>query len=87
LSDWKVWMSSRWWPAECAFCGGECYLKVPWEIHVLGSVPTPFYAMVLLILLMVNFWFFLAGVFVLVGIEGIGRVWAGQVVPLTRADT
>jgi hypothetical protein len=80
-------MSSRWWPAECAYCKGEFYLKVPWEIHFPASVLTQFYAMVLVILLIVNFWFFLAGCVVVVGVEGIGRVWAGQVVPIPRGDT
>jgi hypothetical protein len=79
-------MSTRWWPAECAYCKGEFYLKVPWE-NLVGSVLTRFYAMVLVILLIVNFWFFLAGFVVVVGAEGIGRVWAGQVVPIARADT
>jgi hypothetical protein len=43
--------------------------------------------MALVILLIVNFWLFLAGFVVVVGAEGIGRVWAGQVVPIARADT
>ena len=52
-----------------------------------SSVLTQFYAMVLLILLIVNVWFFLAGFVVVMAVEGIGRVWAGQVVAIARADT
>ena len=80
-------MSSRWWPAECAYCNGEFYLKVPWEAHLPGSTLTQFYAMVLLMLLIVDFWFFLAGFMVVMAVEGIGRLWAGQVVAIARADT
>jgi hypothetical protein len=87
VSNWKVWMSSRWWPAECGYCHGEFYLKVPWDIHLLGSVRAPFYAVVLVILWMVNVWLFLAWFVVVVGVEGIGRVWGGQVVRVARADT
>jgi hypothetical protein len=42
--------------------------------------------MALVILLIVNFWFFLAGCVVVVGVESIGRVWAGQVVAISRED-
>lgn len=80
-------MSSRWWPAECGYCNGEFYLKVPWDIHLPGSVRTPFYAMVLVMLWIVNVWLFLAGFMAVVGVEGIGKVWVGQVVPIARADT
>ena len=76
-------MSSRWWPAECAYCKCEFYLKVPWEVHRCSLS----YAMVLLILLIVNVWFFLAGFVVVMAVEGIGRVWAGQVIAIARADT
>ena len=80
-------MSSRWWPAECTYCQGESYLKVPWEAHRLGSVRTQFYTMVLLMLFIVDFWFFLAGFVVVMAVEGIGRLWAGEVVAIARADT
>ena len=80
-------MSSRWWPAECAYCNGEFYLKVPWEAHLPGSTLTQFYAMVLLMLLIVDFWFFLAGFVVVMAVEGTGRLGAGEVVAIARADT
>ena len=87
FGKWKVLISSRWWPAECAYCKGEFYLKVPWEIHLPASALTQLYALVLLILLIVNLWVFLAGFVVVMGVEGIGRVWGGQVVAVARADT
>jgi hypothetical protein len=80
-------MSSRWWPAECAYCKGEFYVKAPWDVHVSASLLIQFYAMVLVVLLIVNIWFFLAGFLVVVGVEAIGRAWAGQLVPIARSDT
>ena len=43
--------------------------------------------MVLVMLWIVNVWLFLAGFMAVVGVEGIGKVWVGQVVPIARADT
>jgi hypothetical protein len=82
ISAWQALGSGRWWLAKCKLCGEKSYLKLPWQIGLLGDFLAQFFAVVLVVLLVVNLWLFLVAFVAMCTILVVGSIFGGQMVPV-----